>query len=271
MRIMLTIPVFLLAAVPMAFPEENVMEMDFSDLFEKHEGTVVVYDATADRYFVHNRKRSETRFTPFSTFKIPNSLIALETGILKDTDTEFFWDTTKYPPEEWWPQQWNGTHTMRTAITYSVVPFYREIATRVGGKRMKAYVTKFRYGNADISSGNDNFWLNGSLAISAWEQIDFLVRFYGNALGVGKETTKAVKDILVQEKGSGYTLSAKTGGGSPLKDRPDRALGWYVGYVEKEKNVWFFALNIEGNNFADIKDLRIDVTRQVLKRLKIIE
>ncbi len=249
------------------FVKGDTVEMDFSTLFGTHDGTIVVYDAAADKYIVHNRERSTRRLTPFSTFKIPNSCIALETGIISDVDSGFSWDTTKYRPEAWWPETWTAKHTMRSAIKYSVVPFYREVASRIGEKRMNAYLRKFSYGNGDISSGLDNFWLDGSLAISAMEQVAFLVKFYRNELGVATATTDAVKDILVQEKADGYTLSAKTGGGSFLKDRPDVALGWYVGYVEKEKNVWFFALNIDGTSFEDVRDARIAIARAVLRAL----
>jgi beta-lactamase class D len=253
------------------FAKGDTVETDFSTFFGAHDGTIVVYDASSDRYVVHNRERSTRRFTPFSTFKIPNSCIALETGIITDVDSAFSWDTTKYRPEVWWPETWNARHTMRTAIEYSVVPFYREIASRIGSKRMAYYLKKFNYGNADNSSGIDNFWLDGSLAISAMEQLAFLVKFYRNELGIATATTDAVKDILVREKKDGYTLSAKTGGGSFLKDRPDVALGWYVGYVERGKRVWFFALNIDGTSFEDVRDARIDIARSALRRLKIID
>jgi beta-lactamase class D len=256
-----------------SFPgDKQIKEQDFSTVFKNYEGTIVIYDQTADSYIVHNKARSITRFTPFSTFKIPNSIIALETGTVKNIDTLFLWDTSKYLPEKWWPAEWKQQHhNLRTAIRYSVVPFYREIASRVGEKRMSDFVKKFNYGNMDISSGIDTFWLAGSIQISAMEQIGFLQKFYNGKLGVKESTTKAVREILIQEETNRYKLSAKTGGGGGfLKSDPDRALVWYVGYVEKDNTVYFFALNIEGKNSADIRQARIDITRAVLKELGII-
>ena len=49
--------------------------------------------------------------------------------------------------------------------------------------------------------------------------------------------------------------------------------GWYVGYVEKESNVYFFATNIEPVNQEQMDGFvqaRIEVTRNALAQLKII-
>lgn len=248
----------------------TVVEKDFSNLFKGYTGTVVVYDQTGDKFTVHNQKRSKTRFTPLSTFKIPNSIIALECRVIENIDQQYLWDSTKYPFEDWWPPQWHQKHNLRTAIKYSVVPFYRSIASRIGEEKMNVYITRFQYGNMDISSGVDNFWLDGSMSISAMEQVEFLRKFYNHKLAISDSTVNQVKTILVQEQTANYRLSAKTGGG-PLNDDPQKALGWYVGYIEKGKDIYFFALNIDGKSVADIKDSRIEIARSVLKELKIIE
>ena len=247
-----------------------VIEKDFSAIFGKLTGTIVIYNQNTDTICIHNKTRAETRLTPFSTFKIPNSIIALETGIITDVDQIYQWDTTRYPPEPWWFQQWNQKHSMRSAIKYSVVPFYRNIAFEVGAEKMKTYVRKFQYGNADISSGVDAFWLSGSLRISAMEQIEFLKKFYNNNLGISEKTTHAVKSILVQEKTDTHIISGKTGGGNPDNDTT-RVLGWLVGYVEKGNEVVFFALNIDGKSFSDIMSSRMEITKAVLKKIHVID
>jgi len=245
--------------------------MDCSALFGKYDGTIVLYNMSSDTYSVYNKARSLKRFTPYSTFKILNSIIALETGVVKDADAVFTWDTVRYPPEHWWPQPWYGRHTMRSAIRFSVVPFYREVATRIGDDRMKKYVDAFGYGNCDISSGIDAFWLNGSLGISAMEQVAFLIRFYRNEPGVKKKTIDTVKSLLVLENENSCSLSVKTGRGwGFLKDAPTMVLGWYIGYVERENDVWFFALNIEGDSMNDIQKLRTDIVMKVLEQRGVI-
>src|SRR5688572_19794847 len=59
---------------------------DLASIFKEQNvpGTFVLYDPAADRIITVNAKRAERRFIPASTFKIANSLIALETGVVKD-------------------------------------------------------------------------------------------------------------------------------------------------------------------------------------------
>ncbi len=248
----------------------NIIEKDFTSLFRGFDGTVVIYDQTRDTYIVHNQKRANTRFTPFSTFKIPNSLIALETGVITDIDKQYQWDSARYPAEQWWPEQWKQKNSLRSAIKHSVVPFYRSIASEVNHEKMIAFIKRFEYGNMDISSGIDNFWLDGSIAISAMEQVQFLKKFYHNNFSLSESTIKSVKTVLIQEETAKFRLSAKTGGGS-LKNDPQKALGWYVGYIEKGKSLYFFAINIDGKSIADIKDSRIEIARSVFSEMNVIE
>jgi beta-lactamase class D len=253
-----------------ALDASTIINKDFKNHFGKYTGAIAIYDMQADTFYLFNKERCNMRYTPFSTFKIPNSIIGLETGVIINVDSVYKWDTLRYPAQEWWLPQWKGMHTMRSAIKVSVVPFYRNLSYSAGAEKMQKYVNQFNYGNKDISSGVDTFWLNGSIKISIMEQIDFLVKFYNSKLGVTEKTTKAVKDILIQEKNEKYILSAKTGAGS-LTNESAKARGWYVGYVETKNKVYFFAMNIDGESFTDILAPRIEITKAVLKALKIIE
>lgn len=259
-----------LLTLPIPLATCSASELDLGKRFGKYAGTIVVYDQTSDRYFFHNRQRAAARYSPYSTFKILNSIVALEAGIVTDVDSVYQWDTARYAPQSWWPPQWNARHTMRTAMKFSVVPFYRTLALRIGLERMQSQVKAFQYGNMDISSGVDDFWLNGSLKISAIEQVDFLKRFYNGRLDIGDHARESVKAILVQEKGEDYVVSAKTGAAT-LDSGSVRARGWYVGYVEKGPNVFFFALNLDGESFADILQPRVDITMNILRDLRIID
>ncbi len=217
---------------------------DVSRFFQGIDGAFVVYDMKNDLYVRYNERRCRQRFSPKSTFKIPNSLIGL------DTDQEPF-------------VHWGKDQTLRSAIKYSVLwYYYRELALRAGGQQMKKYVTAFDYGNEDVSGRVDNFWLNNVLKISADEQVEFLKAFYTGRLPVSKRSTEIVKDILVLEKTPTYRLSAKTGGG-PVDE--GIYIGWFVGYLESNGNVYFFATNIEGGSYVEIRSKRIELTKQILK------
>jgi beta-lactamase class D len=246
---------------------------DFSRFFGNTTGAIVLYDVKNNRYLRHNEKRCATRYTPASTFKIPNALIALETSAVKDAETVMVWDKVKYPAQNWTEPSfvhWTQNHTLRSAMKYSVIWYFREIALDIGEERMKTHLAKFAYGNQDISGGLaskrmfEAFWLNNSLKISADEQIEFLRKFYDGKLSVSKRATDIVKQILVLEETPNYKLSGKTGGVGNLNGK---ALGWFVGYVETKDNTYFFALNIDGENYGAIRDRRIDLTKQILSEL----
>lgn len=241
---------------------------DLGPLFKNTKGAFVLYDLKNNRYLRYNEARCGERFSPKSTFKIPNSLIGLETGVIQDANFVIAWNHQKYPPQDHWNQEpfshWGQDQTLRSAIKYSVVWYYQELALRVGEHKMNKYVKAFNYGNQRISGGINEFWLNGTLQISADEEVEFLRAFYLQRLPVSKRSTDIVKDILVLEKTQTHTLSGKTGGGSIAEGR---YIGWFVGYLETGGNVYFFATNIEGSNFPEIRDKRVDVTRQILTQL----
>ncbi len=237
-------------------------------VFGNTEGAFVLYDSKNNRYVRHNESRCRRRFTPASTFKIPNSLVGLETGVVRDADFVMSWDRQRYPNEgrpniapfiHWWQD-----HTLRSAMKHSVLWYYIEIARKVGARRMQRYVRQFRYGNGDISGGLEQFWRNSTLQISADEQVDFLRRFYAEQLSVSKRSTGIVKEILLLEQTATYKLSGKTGA---APSGSGGTLAWFIGYLEREGNVYFFALNMDGANYEAIRDERINLTKRILTEL----
>jgi beta-lactamase class D len=251
-----------------AAPRVATTQPDLASYFKPFPaGAFVLYDLKRDRYVRHDEARCRERFSPFSTFKIPNSLIGLDSGVIPDAEFRIKWDEKKYPAHDrdtlpfsaWWQDQ-----TLRTALKRSVVWYYRELALRVGEKKMKEYVQKLHYGNEDASGPVNNFWLNSSLKISADEQVDFLRRFYREELPVSKRAVSIVKEIMTLEETPDYKLSGKTGGG-PLGE--GRYLGWFVGYLETKENTYFFATEIEGPTYVSIRDERIALTKRILAGL----
>ena len=246
----------------------HLNEQDLTRFFNNTKGAFSLYDLKNNRYIRYNEARCRERFSPKSTFKIPNSLIGLETGVIRDADFVIPWNRRKHPPQDNWNQEpfnhWAQDQTLRSAIKYSVVWYFQELALRVGEQRMKKYVTAFNYGNQNVSGGIDEFWLNGKLQISTDEEVEFLKAFYAERLPISKRSIEIVKDILILEKTPAFTLSGKTGGGSVAEGK---YIGWFVGYLETDGNVYFFATNIEGSNFPEIREKRIDVTKQILMHL----
>jgi beta-lactamase class D len=199
-------------------------------------GVFVALDARTGKTVTNDPARAAERFLPCSTFKIPNSLIALECGAVETVETVIPWDHV-----ERWNKAWNRDYTMREALPRSTVWFYQELARRVGPERMQEWLQRLNYGNADISGGIDRFWLDGALRISALEQLDFLRRFRDHQLPFRPEVQAAVLEILIADHRDDWVLRGKTG--TALEG--DRGFGWYVGWVETPQGPVYFALNLD--------------------------
>lgn len=202
-------------------------------------GTFVGYKTDDYLIIASDKVRSGEAKLPASTFKIPNSLIALETGVVADPDKDVFkWDGVTRSIEAW-----NKDHTLRSAIAASAVPVYQEIARRIGPERMQKYVDLLDYGNRDIGGGIDQFWLTGNLRIDPMQQVDFLDRLRRGVLPVGKRSQELVRDILPVTKVGDATIRAKSGLLGAELGKP--SLGWMVGWAEKGSDQTVFALNID--------------------------
>jgi beta-lactamase class D len=229
---------------------------DFEQRFEEAgvTGVFLVFEPHTGSFLTNDAERARAAFIPASTYKIFNSLVALETGVLADEQSIIPWDGT----DRGW-SKWNQDHDLRSAIKYSAVWFYQEVARRIGAERMQHYVDAADYGNREISGGIDLFWLEGGLRISPYEQIRFLRRLHDGDLPFSQRTMDTVKDILIFEETETYTLRAKTGWGAHSTPQ----VGWFVGYVERESEPLFFALNLDIVENED-SEARIVICRRIL-------
>jgi len=237
---------------------------DFKKYYDKFsvEGSFVLYNQKQDKYIFYNKEQSKQTFTPASTFKICNSLIGLETGVIKNENFVIPWDSVVRQNSNW-----NTNHDLKTAFKNSTVWYYQELARRVGGQQMKYWLEKVNYGNADTTGGLDKFWLSGGLRISPEQQIDFLKRLHDNQLPFSQRSVDIVKNIMIATDTLDYVVRAKTGwGGQDNKD-----VGWYIGYIETKDNVYYFTNCIQSEDFnnKDFLSSRIDIVYLILDDLKV--
>lgn len=251
-----------LALVPAA-GDAAIVRDDLAAHFGDATGTFVLYDPAAGRYVVYNEPQSQKRLSPCSTFKIYNSLIGLESGVLnrEDAYTLFKWNGKLYDFDNW-----NRDHTLASATRESIVWYFQELAARIGPERMQQYLDKTGYGNRDISGGLTTFWLRSSLQISAMEQVDLLARLYAGQLPFAAENVAVVQKNLTLSEESGVRLMGKTGSG--YQDGK-WVLGWFVGCVVKDGRHYYFATNIEAPDGAHGGKAR-DITKAILKDLGLL-
>jgi len=240
-------------------PQRSEIREDLAKRFtdEGTAGTFIGYKTDDYLLIASDKERSGQAMLPASTFKIPNSLIALETGVVVDPDKDVFkWDGVVRSIEGW-----NRDHTLRSAIASSAVPVYQEIARRIGAERMQKYVDLLEYGNRDIGGGIDQFWLTGNLRIDPVQQIDFVDRLRRGALPVSKRSQELVRDILPVTKVGDAVIRAKSGLLGAEVGKP--SLGWLVGWAEKGSAQTVFALNMDCREPRHIAD-RMKLAQQCL-------
>ena len=227
-------------------------DKEVEEVFKKYkvEGTIVIESLNKKKIHIYNDKRASELFSPASTFKIPHSLIALNEGIVKK-DSVIVWDKKIREYESW-----NKDQTLLTAFKSSCVWCYQEFASKIGVEKYKKYLKELNYGNKKIGDDVTRFWLDESLEITTFEQIKFLKRFYTNNLPFKIEDINLLKEIMIDEKTSNYTIRSKTGW--------EGRYGWYVGYVETKDDVWFFSTNIDTKSKDDLPK-RKAITLEALK------
>jgi len=135
--------------------------VDPSRYFGSAKGCFTMRELGKDDVFELGGDECGERTLPASTFKIPNAIIALDSGVLKDETTVWKWDGVKR-----WHEDWNRDHALPTSMWYSVVPFYQELARKIGADNYRKYLGAFHYGNEDPSGDVTMFWLNSTLLIS---------------------------------------------------------------------------------------------------------
>lgn len=254
-----------------AFDGAGYKTINLASFFGEYKNSAfVLYNCETGITYVYNYELAQKRISPCSTFKIPNSLIGLETKVISDENHVIKWDG-----KPGYFKSWNGDHTLASAIKNSVVWYYQALAEKVGVKRMKNYIDLIEYGNMDISGGISKFWLHGpdgSLKISAFEQAEFLKKLFGEKLPFTIENMKIVKKIIELDRGENYLLSGKTGSGM---EAGRHACGWFVGSVENKNARYIFASVIEcGYKLEEKPSMGMEakkITIEILKSLKIIK
>lgn len=213
--------------------------------------------------------RAAERHTPYSTFKIPNLLIALETGVAGSLDDVRQRDPGRRPAQAWWSETWREDQSLAQAFRRSTVWYFQDVALEVGGPRYRELLRAFGYGNAQAPDGNDTFWLVGPLAISPREQAEFVARLVRGELPVQAASVAALAEASLLAERGGFRLHGKTGSGPTEAGNMDGPFaGWLVGWVERpDAAPVAYAIYVSGPSFESIAAFRGAMARSFLQRI----
>lgn len=251
----------------------NVTEDDdLKKYFDENnvEGCFALFNNGTGKFTIYNLSRyRDSSYLPASTFKIVNSLIGLQTGAISGDSMVIKWDGVNRR------EAWDKDLNMYEAFRVSSVPYYQEVARRIGKDTMQARLNLFRYGaksDSDkvvIRSAVDTFWLDNSLKVTPDEQLGLVKRLYFDQLPVFKIYQQNVKNAMLFEDNANYKLSYKTGWGY---NEQGHSIGWVVGWIEENNHPYFFVLNIESSEKdIDMVTIRMKILKDILKDLGFFE
>jgi beta-lactamase class D len=221
-------------------------------------GVIVVKKLGSAERIESDSVAARLQVRPASTFKIVNTLIALDGGYVSLKDT-FEWDG-----KDRGMPQWNRNQTLGSAFKSSCVWCYERIEKKVGIGVYDRELKRIGYGNGLAGTVDTSFWLCGDLRISAEQQIGFLERLVTKTLGFKEATYAATKDLMKDQEEPGAVVYAKTGWVDQV--------GWYVGYVEKKEGCWLFATRLEGvTKESGLLEERRKMTLEALQKLHILQ
>lgn len=233
-------------------------------------GSIAVFDSKNNLWIVSDSTDIFRGTLPASTFKIINSIVSLETRVIKDEkeilkyhsspDTVFY----GYRPDTYHDMD------MTEAFRLSVVWFYLELAERVGKEKFAEYLKVCHYGNSDISVDGYDFWNVGNLQISPVSQVNLVRKIFEGKLPFSRRNIEILRRIMLTEETGEYKIYAKTGWTS--KDSVN--IGWWVGYIQTVDNIFYFANRINRHKSLGITNFinnRKDITHKVFRHLGIIK
>ena len=238
---------------------KNIQEIDLQKYFENYDGTFVLYSMNDDMYSIYNYNNSIKRVSPNSTYKIYSGLSALENNIITPENSMLEWDGINRYYDEW-----NKNLDINTAMASSANWYFDKLNKMNGINSLKNDFKKIRYGNYNFNGGY-NSYLESTLKISALEQVEILNNFYNNTYGFDYKNIETIKEAIKLYDYGDIVIYGKTGTGRVNENDIN---GWFIGFIEKNNNVYFYALNIQAdNNATGIKAM--DISLEILKDLKI--
>ena len=155
----------------------------------------------------------------------------------------------------------SGSRTIPCAPHWanSIVWYYRELATKVGERRMKEWLAEFGMATRTFRVGLIISGWN-SMKISPNQQVEFLTKLQSGHIAVAKKNLDTVKEILTQDSAPEYKLIGKTGSSGTGE-------GWLVGWVERaDGGGCSFALHMKAASFDEMRKARPGLAKEMLRK-----
>jgi beta-lactamase class D len=150
-------------------------------------------------------------------------------------------------------------HDTSSWVSLDSVNYYNALIEKIGRSAILKSIDSLHYGKGIVSNDLNSFWKNGSLRITADEQLGFIKKLYFGQLAFQKKSQDLFKKMILKEDNASYQLSYMLG-----SDKTNEARFWIVGYVEENKHPYFFVMHFETKNTAFDNDQAVSLLKSIL-------
>jgi beta-lactamase class D len=239
-------PLLALLLIPFVFAACSQNNVTVDDSLQKYfdsaavKGTFGLFDNGQGHFTICNLPRfRDSAFAPGATFDIIQSLIAIQTGIVKDDST------------------------IRPAFQGTDDSSFIQLSGRIGKDTLKKWIDSLGYGTKYIAG--DAFWYDNRLKITPDEQLGLIKKLYFGQLPFFQRTQKMVLDMMPSEGNANYQLHYKAARG--IREG-GHVTGWVLGWVEENKHPYFFVVNLESADpAADLPKTGLSIVRGILSKM----
>ena len=199
------------------------------------QGSFALLENGTEQFTIHNlSKYKDSAMAPAATFYIVPALIGVDQGIINHHDT--------------------------TLNLNDSAQFYKAVIAKIGRQQILKVLDSLHYGKGIASADSTHFWEDGSLVITPDEQLGLIKRVYFKDLFFQKKSQEKLKKMILMEDNSNYRLSYITG----IDTTANKNAAWVLGYVEENQHPYFFVLNTNANNSANLTDNNINLLKKIL-------
>jgi beta-lactamase class D len=219
------------------------------------EGCFTMLDNATGEVTVYNLEADTIRYAPGATVDLLTSLIGLETGAIPDENFSV-------------PTKDSSMVSIRDAFTQMKNSSNQWAAQQIGADVYQSWIDSLGYGNKQLGLLTDSLWPNNSLRISADEQLGLMKRLYFDQLPFRKSVQETLRTWMKLEDNSAYRLNGRMATIQGNKE----SIGWFVGWIEENRHVYFFTALVRKNgNHSNLDNIAQQVSRSILKHYGFFE
>jgi len=200
----------------------------------KVSGTFAIMENGSGQFTITNLTLyKDSSFAPLNTFFAIPILMGLDKGYIK--------------------------HDTSSWVSLDSVNYYNSIIEKMGRVNILKTIDSMHYGKGIVSNDLNSFWKNGSLRITADEQLGLIKKLYFGQLAFQKKSQDVFKKMILKEDNASYQLSYIVGANKLITPS-----FWIVGYVEENKHPYFFVMHLETKNTQFHNESVVSLLKSIL-------